>query len=123
MTVKRTSYPRRRVGRPRRAPVRRVNPYVNKQTGDGFGSLIGPILKVVAPLVAGEILKFGVQTGLKRMTGKGMAGNGLKLAGRGHGIKPAYRPARRANGKYKKRGSRKMRIQPFPYPMKPNVYH
>ncbi len=84
--------PRRRVGRP---PMRRQ--LVRKQAGGQLG-LLAPILKIVAPLVATELAKFGIQKGLKKLTGRGMHGNGLMLAGqrRGRGaVKRKRAPVRR----------------------------
>lgn len=103
--------PRRRVGRPR---IRRVqSQLVSKQAGGQFGFL-GPILKVVAPLVATEIAKFGIQKGLKRLTGKGMHGNGLMLAGQRRGRGPARR---RAPAKRRRKPARgRAHILPFPLP-------
>ncbi len=108
--------PRRRVGRPRgHANVRRLN-----QPGGQFG-LLGPILKVVAPLIVKEIAKFGIQTGLKKLTGKGMAGNGLRLAGqtrgRGPGVRARRKPMRRrAPARRRRKPANGAHILPFPLP-------
>lgn len=105
--------PRRKIGRP---PVRRVN-----QPGGQFG-LLGPILKIVAPLVATEIAKFGIQKGLKRLTGKGMQGNGLLLAGERRGRGPGRaKPARRRAPARRRRKPASGRAHILPFPLPPGV--
>lgn len=122
--------PRRRIGRP---PMRRIN-----QPGGQFG-ILAPILKVVAPLVATELARFGIQKGLKKLTGRGMRGNGLALAGqrRGRGpgrakgsaamrarmaaVRAQRKPTRRRAPAGRRRGPSKRRVQILPFPLPPGL--
>lgn len=105
MPPKKKPHGKRRVGRPRkRRAVRRRAP----QSGGQLGALL-PLAKFVAPLVAGELAKFGIQKGLRKLAGKGH-GSGLRLAGAGRGRK-------RMPQKRRVTGVRKRRVRILPMPM------
>lgn len=88
---------------------RRTKAQIRAQAGGQLGSLLLPLLKFAGPLIAGEALKFGITSALrksrKRKRGKGLktAGGGLRLAGqRGQGRKRKVgRPKKLVGGRRK----------------------
>lgn len=66
------------------------------------GGQLGLIASVLAPLIATEVARFGIQRGIKKVTGTGAHGSGLLLAGQKRG---GRRGGRRRNGTRKFRGT------------------
>ena len=89
-----------------RRPKPRRRRRTRAQGGGQLSALLGPALKFIAPLIAGEALKFGIGKALGRKKGKG-----LHLAGqRGRGVgrpKKVGRPKRQGGGRRKQVGRRR----------------